>query len=513
MSQPICVIYIRVSTDEQAVEGKSPETQKRKLTRYAKEKGYRIATAEPFTDEGFSGSNDNRPGLRDMLVYIQENDVDRVLVVDTDRFARNEQLHFALKAILKRFGVVLESLNQPMIDETPEGAFLDTILAGVNALYPKITGRKTAMTLSEKVELGWLPRQAPVGYLNIDNPAPTCNLDKKIIGVHEVYGPLMTRAFALYSSGIYSGDSLADLLYDEGLRNKEGGKINGGALLNYLKKPFYTGKYYYKGELRQGKHQILIDEETFEKCQRVADERNKFADRSRKHNYLLSGYLTCGKCGSPYTVTYNVGKGWAAYHCTVQRVKHSNKGQHVKVEALEGDIANLFKHIHLPKYVIENIVKKAKARLAIAHNTIDEQRRILRLRQQKAETRQKIWEKKLGDEVVSDATYQRQIKPIEAELIQIEKDLANLVQDRRANVRVFEELMRLAHDIHGAYREAPPVLKRKYIAIFWDQIIIKNKTIEKAVPTRLFQALLNRKSIDKPALTGSVIKDKIWLRR
>lgn len=505
-----CVIYIRVSTDEQANEGKSPETQLKKLQKYAEEKGYRLL--KDFRDEGYSGSNANRPGLKDMMLYCQENDVDLVLVVDTDRFARNEQLHFALKAVLKKYGVMLESLNQPMIDDSPEGAFLDTILAGVNALYPKITGRKTAMTLSEKVELGWLPRKAPVGYLNIENPNPTCNLDKKIVGVHDIYGPLMTKAFQLYATGTYSADSLADLLYGEGLRNGEGQKIRGSALLNYLKKRFYTGKYYYKGVLRQGKHEPLIDEETWLKCQQVIEERNKFADRSRKHNYLLSGYLTCGKCGSPYTVTYNAAKGWAAYHCTVQRVKHSNKGQHVKVEELDAAVANLFKHVHLPKYVIDNIVKKAKVRLAAAHNGIDEQRRILRLRQQKAEAKQRLWEQKLGDGVVRDETYQRQVKPIEAELAQIEKDLVKLGKDRRANIGVFEELMRLAHDIHGAYREAPPQLKRKYIAIFWDQLVIKNKTIEKAVPTKLFQALLNRESIVKPALTGSVIKSQKWLR-
>ncbi len=73
--------------------------------------------------------------------------------------------------------------------------------------------------------------------------------------------------------------------------------------------------------------------------------------------------------------------------------------------------------------------------------------------------------------------------------------------------------MRLAHDIHGAYEEAPPILKRKYLGIFWDQIIVKNKRIEKAVPTKLFQTLLNRKYIEPAKITGSVIKSKKWLRR
>ncbi len=82
--------------------------------------------------------------------------------MDTDRLARKTEHHFVIKAQLKKFGVRVESLNQPMIDDTPEGVFLDTILAATNALYPQITGRKTSLSMAEKAA-GWWPGPARLG--------------------------------------------------------------------------------------------------------------------------------------------------------------------------------------------------------------------------------------------------------------------------------------------------------------------------------------------------------------
>ncbi len=127
------VAYARVSTSEQAERGKSIEDQLAKLEREAGQRGGVLLRT--FADPGFSGSNLNRPQLSALLSFCREQDVDAVLVVDTDRLARKTEHHFAIKAQLRKCGVRVESLNQPMIDDTPEGVFLDTILAATNALF------------------------------------------------------------------------------------------------------------------------------------------------------------------------------------------------------------------------------------------------------------------------------------------------------------------------------------------------------------------------------------------
>ena len=102
----------------------------------------------------------------------------------------------------------MESLNQPMIDDTPEGVFLDTILAATNALYPQMTGRKTSLSMAEKAAAGWWPGPARLGYRNADNPSPTSANDRRIIVPHEAMGPLVTRLFETYATGRHSLRSL-----------------------------------------------------------------------------------------------------------------------------------------------------------------------------------------------------------------------------------------------------------------------------------------------------------------
>ena len=127
------LIYTRVSTQEQAKEGQSIDAQIKISNTYAKEN--KISIVDVYKDEGKSGSNTNRAGLQDMLAKVSnDTTIDCVLVMDTDRLARNTLDHLSIKALLKKHDVQLISISQPMIDDSPEGRFIDTVLAGANAL-------------------------------------------------------------------------------------------------------------------------------------------------------------------------------------------------------------------------------------------------------------------------------------------------------------------------------------------------------------------------------------------
>src|SRR6266699_819716 len=101
--------YYRVSTEEQAQEGKSIETQQRLCHKWAKDNEYQII--DDFKDEGKSATSLYRPALKDMLAKCQEkdSDVNAILVQDTDRLARNTNDHFAIRAILKKANIQLIS--------------------------------------------------------------------------------------------------------------------------------------------------------------------------------------------------------------------------------------------------------------------------------------------------------------------------------------------------------------------------------------------------------------------
>src|SRR5947209_5535145 len=102
------VSYYRVSTDEQVEKGQSIETQRKLCQKWAEENDYKIV--EEFIDEGKSGTNLNRPGIKELLARCQEDkSINAVVVQDTDRWARSTLDHLTTKALLKKYSVQLIS--------------------------------------------------------------------------------------------------------------------------------------------------------------------------------------------------------------------------------------------------------------------------------------------------------------------------------------------------------------------------------------------------------------------
>jgi len=136
------LIYCRVSTEEQAKEGYSLDAQEKFCSEFAKDNGYRIT--DVYRDEGKSATTLNRPELQDLLARCQQDkSIEAVIVQETDRLARNTKDHLTIRATLKKTGVKLISVAQPMLDDSPEGNMIDTILASVNQFQSDINSRKT----------------------------------------------------------------------------------------------------------------------------------------------------------------------------------------------------------------------------------------------------------------------------------------------------------------------------------------------------------------------------------
>ena len=97
-----------------------------------------------------------------------------------------------------------------MLDDSPEGKLLDTMIVSFNAFQSQITGRKTSKVLQEKAKMGWFPGGIPpLGYKNIPNPNPTSTLDKQIIGTDKLTAPYVKKVFETYATGDYNINNLA----------------------------------------------------------------------------------------------------------------------------------------------------------------------------------------------------------------------------------------------------------------------------------------------------------------
>lgn len=218
-----CVLYIRVSTNRQVVEGHSFGDQKKRLTQYAKDKQWRIL--DIYSDGGKSGgSSAGRPEFQRMLERCAEDpSVHAVLLEETDRFARNTQDHLAVKAFLKKHQVELITTQQPNFGDDPVGTFVDTILASANQLQREITGVKTKRTMQSLAERGFQPGQAVLGYLNSYQKEVPWPVDPD--NAHHIQ-----EMFRLFNTGTYSIDQLEEEMYHRGMRSRTGKKVGRSAI-------------------------------------------------------------------------------------------------------------------------------------------------------------------------------------------------------------------------------------------------------------------------------------------
>jgi len=102
-------LYTRVSTDEQASSGYSLEDQLDKLQSHARQQGWEIVAR--ITDDGYSGTDPNRPGLLEVLRLAAEGKIDAALAPKRDRFYRSRLLRLATDQDLEDHGVKLLALD------------------------------------------------------------------------------------------------------------------------------------------------------------------------------------------------------------------------------------------------------------------------------------------------------------------------------------------------------------------------------------------------------------------
>ena len=110
-------LYIRVSTDKQ--EELSPDAQKRLMLDYARENNIIVTEDSIYWEIGISGRKaDKRPAFRQMIAAAksQEHPYDVILVWKFSRFARNQEESIVYKSLLKKAGVEVISVSEPLPD-------------------------------------------------------------------------------------------------------------------------------------------------------------------------------------------------------------------------------------------------------------------------------------------------------------------------------------------------------------------------------------------------------------
>ena len=496
------LIYIRVSTEEQAGDEKqSLKAQKRICQDSIENTGYALADKGIYEDAGKSGTNMKRPGLQDLLIRVQEDkSIGAVFVQDTDRLARNVTDHLAIRAVLRKHEVELVSVSQPGIKDDPEGRMMDVILAGVNQFQSDITRRKTDKSLEEKFLSGGWPTKAPLGYLNAGSPEDP---DKRIVIVDKVRAPLVAAMFKEYATGDYSIAEVRDRAYKKGLVTHAGKRVALSKMFSLMRCHFYYGDMHWKGQVKKGNHVPIITKDTFGRCQKIMVFNNKYACRRRKYDFLLRGFTFCATCGQRFTAAHVANKNKSYYYCNRSGDREHCIEKYVAVDDLEKQVQKHFDKIRFSPQLIQRIVSKVQKLYQEQKEVIAAERRRITANKLNLEKKLEVAEEKLIDGVLADRAYRRIKERINEQLSTIEDELYEL--DRKKNVKmdVIQETLKVVRDIGKAYQDAPPLLKRLYLGLFWEEFRIADKLIVEARKAPILTALeaIGSVCIEKPILS------------
>lgn len=270
-------LYIRVSTDAQYEEGYSVDAQKQKLEQYCKLKD--ITDYEFYIDGGWSGSNIDRPEIKRLMDEIIGGKVGAVIVYKLDRLSRSQKdTIFMLEEVFNPYNCSFVSLNENFDTTTPYGKAMIGILSVFAQLERENIRERTRMGMYERVKSGyWMGGgRVPFGY--------DYDANRDILVPNE-HAEDVRQIFDLYLQG-YSTTALAKMFDVSGDKQ----------ITNILDRVTYLGKINFCGEIIDGLHEPIIDEQTWNNVQ---SERQK---RSTKgivtSSYLLTGLIYCGKCGA-----------------------------------------------------------------------------------------------------------------------------------------------------------------------------------------------------------------------
>lgn len=483
------LVYTRVS-DQGQLSGLSLEVQQDLCVKWARENGYSVVGV--YTDAAKSGTKTvGREALDDMIIKCQDKreHIDAILVIDTDRIARNEIDHFFIKNELRKSKTQLIAINQPMINDSAEGQFFETILAGTNAFYSRLTGRKVKKTLEKKCNDGWRPSWAPIGYINVNRGSE--EHPQREIDVDPEQGKHITNLFRLFSTGKYNIDQLRDMLYEDGFRSKFGNKVARSTMYNIIKNPLYIGLFRYNDTIYQGKHPHLTTPEIFEVCQKIIETNNHNACRRRKYKWLLTGIAYCDDCGSRMYCSYNLKKKMAYYHGAYRK----GCREYVPLDDLEKQVGKEIAKIKFSDDFKQRIYEKAKDLINLSSEKKDEEIHALQNKVKALEIKRNLLEDNLLDQTIDKETFKRKHSEINVEIQSLENQMANIENQRGFELEVVREVLNIDEDLYTRYRKAKFEAKQYYLSIFFSKVMVYDKQIKQVEYQPLFQKLIEANKV------------------
>ncbi|MCD2493651.1 recombinase family protein [Lacrimispora sp. NSJ-141] len=263
-------LYVRVSTQEQAIEGYSLAAQERLLTDHCKQKRYEIY--DIYRDEGISAKDiKHRPGMLRLLEDAKQKKFDTVLIWKLSRFSRSMPNLVTVCEELDRSNIMLVSYSEAFDSGTPAGRMVRSMLGTVAQFEREVTGENVILAMWERARRGKRTCSEVLGY----------DLDGKDgLKINDQEAEYVRFCFTAYLTYKCLSD-VAKKAREAGYRGKRGKIPSPYSICTILSRPIYCGYNRFQGKLYKGNHKPLVSVDTYNRVQALLKRQGKTVGRHR----------------------------------------------------------------------------------------------------------------------------------------------------------------------------------------------------------------------------------------
>ena len=521
----ITALYCRLSRDDE-LQGDSNSIihQKEILRKYAQDNGFK--NIEFFVDDGFSGTNFNRPDWQRLLERINNDEVGTIIVKDMSRLGRDYlKVGMYTEMLFPEKYIRFIAINNGVDSDNKQDSDFTPFLNIINEWYAKDTSKKIRAVFKSKGESGKpLSTNAPYGYMKDPN-------DKFHWIIDEEAAEVVKEIFNLCISG-YGTCQIAKILQDRGIDSpcahsikcgrpsaSHGSKItddtywNGGTIYKILDNIEYLGhtvnfktfkkSYKVKKTIKndpskymifENTHEPIITQEVFDAVKRIRMGRRRRSNFAEKP--LFDGLVFCSDCGHkmyqvrgkkiPRNEEYLVCGRYSKYkECSSHSIRNV-----VLEEIVLHDLNRVlsFASNH-EKEFIELVTSSTQAELDKTARQAKREYESAMARINKLDSIiQKLYEDnlegKISDERFQKMTesYELEQKNLQARVKEIETQLSSIAE-QKANTTSFISLVKSCTEVKE--------LDAKTLRIFIEKIIIHQKEKIDGVKTQKVEIIYN----------------------
>jgi site-specific DNA recombinase len=468
-------IYARKSSESDEKQVQSIPDQVLIMEGISKSYGFKVV--DTISESKSAKEPHGRVEFEKMIERLKAGEAQGILVWKIDRLSRNPIDSATIQWLLQK--EVIVSIRTPDREYRPEdNALLLSVESSMANQYIRDLSKNVKRGLKSKVDKGWMPSTAPLGYLNTKT---------EIRGENYIFKdperfPLLRKAWDLMLTGSYVPQQILNILNNEwGFRTrkskKKGGKpMSRSTIYRMFTNQFYAGIIPYKGLFVDGKHDAMITIDEFDRVQFLLGRKGK--PRPNRYEYAYTGLVACGECGGFMSATFKEKllkktrelQSYYLYYCTCAREKDTTclQKHYTNVdrmeERIEIEIDSLAILPEFKDWALRIIAEKHEEEVADRTTIYESQQRTLNETQKQIDNLTQMRLK----EMIDDDEYLREKTRLKNEMVTMQAKMKGTEQRAVNWLKLTEQTFEFATYAHKAFLFGDAQTKREILSTIAD---------------------------------------------